>query len=117
MVSGVEHPHVVVGGVAFAEGLPVVAAAEQPVEDDEVPCVPLAAGQMPGVKGQPRHARYCATALDKPKYKASAIKAWPMLTSSRWGTSRPKSARLSRFKSCPALTPSPAWWAHRAASA
>ena len=90
MVSGIQHPHVLGQGVSFAQALPIVGTAEQPVQDEQRGLARVGGSrQVPGVQFQGaqvagwlcRHARYWATALAKPTYKASAIKACPMLTS------------------------------------
>ena len=103
VVSGIQHPHVMRSGVPLAQRLPIVRAAQQPVKDEQVGClVPEGGGKVSRVKGHHgvwRHARYCATALDRPRYRASEIRACPMLTSSRWGTLSAKSRRLARLRS------------------
>src|SRR5688572_12443733 len=61
--------------------------------------------------------RYARTVASRPAYKASPIKAWPIDTSSTFGTPRRKAPRLAWLRSWPALTPRPAAWARRAAVA
>src|SRR5882672_9102432 len=61
-------------------------------------------------------ARYWPTDSARPNSSASAIKAWPIDTSSTPGTAARNGPRLARFRSCPALTPSPTASAASAAS-
>ena len=60
--------------------------------------------------------RYSRTARSSPTQSAWPISAWPIDTSSRCGSVR-KSTRLSRSRSCPALTPRPSECASSAAAA
>ena len=59
--------------------------------------------------------RYFRTDSERPKSSASAVSAWPMETSSMSPMAM-NAARLSRFRSCPALTPRPSFVAQRVAS-
>src|SRR5262249_10658875 len=61
--------------------------------------------------------RYIRTVSTMPNSSASAISAWPIDTSSINGIAAKKVGRFSRFKSWPALTPSPTSRATRAAPA
>src|SRR5262245_33773871 len=60
-------------------------------------------------------AEYLRTVASSPNSRASAIRAWPMDTSSIPGTAARKGPRLARFRSWPAFRPSPSFSAASAA--
>ena len=59
-----------------------------------------------GLSQSARVRRYSSTTVPNPTKRARLMRAWPIETSSRCGSSR-KRIRLSRSRSCPALIPSP----------
>ena len=60
--------------------------------------------------------KYIFTTFSKPKYKLSAIRAWPIETSAKLGMFCLKNLIFSKLKSCPALIPKPNLFAKTAAS-
>ena len=98
MVPCIQHPNVMGLGITLAQGLPVVGTAKKAVQDEKVRGLEVAcAGQRPCVRNHVRgvkQARYCATALDMPRYNASATSACPMLTSAKCGTDSAKSRKF-----------------------